>query len=300
MPKRHFKTDPQPRTERLPPWFKVRTGLGENYQKLRRLVTDLKLHTVCESARCPNIWECWNVGTATFMILGNLCTRSCGFCAVPFGKPTELDLEEPAHVAEAVDAMELTHTVITSVNRDELEDGGAGIFARTIREIRARRPACTVEVLIPDFQGNRAALETVLAARPDILAHNTETVPRLHPLVRPQAKYDRSLQVLRWAKEAGFLTKTGVMLGLGETVDEVRQVMSDLVEIGCDIFTLGQYLQPSAKHLPVARFWTPEEFQQLKEEGEAMGIGHVEAGPLVRSSYHAERQVKKDDPLRIF
>jgi lipoic acid synthetase len=296
MPNRHFKTDPKPRTERLPPWFKVRTGLGENYQKLRRLVTDLKLHTVCESARCPNIWECWNAGTATFMILGNLCTRSCGFCAVPFGKPTELDLEEPGHVAEAVDAMGLTHAVITSVNRDELEDGGAGVFAMTIREIRARRPACTVEVLIPDFQGMRSALETVLAAKPDILAHNTETVPRLHPLVRPQAKYDRSLQVLRWAKEAGFLTKTGVMLGLGETADEVSEVMADLVKIRCDIFTIGQYLQPSAKHLPVARFWTPEEFQQLKEEGEAMGIGHVEAGPLVRSSYHAERQAKKNNP----
>jgi lipoic acid synthetase len=296
MPNRHFKTDPKPRTERLPPWFKVRTGLGENYQKLRRLVTDLKLHTVCESARCPNIWECWNAGTATFMILGNLCTRSCGFCAVPFGRPTELDLEEPRHVAEAVDAMGLTHAVITSVNRDELVDGGAKSFARTILEIRARRPACTVEVLIPDFQGMRAPLESVLAARPDILAHNTETVPRLHPLVRPQAKYDRSLQVLRRAKEAGFLTKTGVMLGLGETADEVREVMADLVRIRCDIFTLGQYLQPSAKHLPVARFWTPEEFQRLKEEGEAMGVGHVEAGPLVRSSYHAERQVKKNSP----
>ncbi|HET6371322.1 MAG TPA: lipoyl synthase [Nitrospiria bacterium] len=293
MPNRHFKTDPQPRTVRLPPWFKVRTGLGENYQKLRRLVTDLKLHTVCESAHCPNIWECWNAGTATFMILGNLCTRSCGFCTVPFGKPSELDLEEPRHVAEAVDAMGLTHAVITSVNRDELEDGGAGIFARTIREIRVQRPACTVEVLVPDFQGSRAALETVLAAKPDILAHNIETVPRLHPLVRPQARYKRSLQILRWAKEAGFLAKTGVMLGLGETADEVREVMADLVKIRCDIFTLGQYLQPSAKHLPVARFWTPEEFQQLKEDGEAMGIGHVEAGPLVRSSYHAERQAKK-------
>jgi lipoic acid synthetase len=296
MPKRQFKTTPQPRTTRLPPWFKVRTGIGENYARIRGLVDDLGLHTVCESAHCPNIWECWNAGTATFMVLGNLCTRSCGFCAVPFGRPTELDREEPEHVAEAVAAMGLTHAVITSVNRDELEDGGAEIFAETIRAIRTKRPTCTVEVLIPDFQGSQAALDTVLAARPDILAHNTETVPRLYPLVRPQAKYDRSLEVLQRAKQSGFLTKTGVMLGLGETIDEVREIMADLVEISCDIFTLGQYLQPSVKHLPVVRFWTPEEFQQLKSEGEAMGLGHVEAGPLVRSSYHAEQQVKKNFP----
>lgn len=227
------------------------------------------------------------------MILGNLCTRSCGFCAVPFGKPTELDREEPEHVAEAVAALGLGHAVITSVNRDELEDGGAEIFAETIRKIRDRRPSCTVEVLIPDFQGSQTALSAVLQARPDILAHNTETVPRLYPLVRPQAKYDRSLRLLQQARASGFLTKTGIMLGLGETMDEVRAVMRDLADIRCDLFTLGQYLQPSAKHLPVDRFWTPEEFQQLKEEGEATGIGHVEAGPLVRSSYHAEQQVKK-------
>lgn len=292
MRTRRFKTEPEPRAGRLPPWFKVRTALGDNFKKVRRLVSELGLHTVCESAHCPNIWECWNAGTATFMILGNLCTRSCGFCAVPFGKPTELDLEEPEHVAEAVRALGLRHAVITSVNRDELEDGGAEIFAQTIQRSRERSPGCTVEVLIPDFQGKRSALERVLGARPDVLAHNTETVPRLYPLVRPQAKYDRSLQVLRWAREAGMVTKTGIMLGLGEGADEVRSVMADLAELGCDILTLGQYLQPSAKHLPVARFWTPEEFDRLKQEGEALGIGHVEAGPLVRSSYHAERHVK--------
>lgn len=299
MPNRHFKTEPQGRTKRLPPWFKVKTALADDYKKIRQLVTDLNLHTVCESAHCPNIWECWNAGTATFMILGNICTRSCGFCAVPFGKPNELDFQEPDHVAEAVASMGLGHAVITSVNRDELEDGGAEIFAQTIMKIRERRSSCTVEVLIPDFQGSKRALDIVLAAKPDILAHNTETVPRLYPLVRPQAKYTRSLEVLKWAREAGFLTKTGVMLGLGETLDEIRQVMADLVDTRCNLFTLGQYLQPSAKHLPIDRFWTPEEFQQLKAEGEAMGIGHVEAGPLVRSSYHAERHVKKSTSLKM-
>jgi|SRR5579863_509252 len=299
MSNRRFKTGPSLRTERLPPWFKVKTSLGGNYQNIRRLVKDLQLHTVCESAHCPNIWECWNAGTATFMILGNLCTRSCGFCAVPFGKPTELDREEPDHVAEAVATLELGHAVITSVNRDELEDGGAEIFAMTIRSIRERRPSCSVEVLIPDFQGERAALDRVFRAKPDVLAHNIETIPRLYPLVRPQAKYVRSLQILESSRRAGLISKTGIMLGLGETPEEIREVMRDLAAIRCDILTIGQYLQPSEKHLPVARFWTPPEFQQLKEEGERMGIGYIEAGPLVRSSYHAERLVKNPHPLEL-
>jgi lipoic acid synthetase len=293
MPDRHFLTPPQKRTERLPPWFKVQPKTGANYLKIRQLVKGLNLHTVCEEAQCPNIWECWNVGTATFMILGEICTRSCGFCAVTFGRPTELDREEPSHLAEAVAALGLGHVVVTSVNRDELENGGAEIFAASIRKIRERSPACTVEVLIPDFQGKKGALHLVLAERPEILAHNTETVPRLHPKVRPQAKYDRSLQILAWSKEAGLLTKTGLMLGLGETIDEVKGVIADLVTVGCDILTLGQYLQPTAKHLPVARFVHPDEFARLKEEGEKMGLAHVEAGPLVRSSYHAEKQAKE-------
>lgn len=290
MPDRHFLTPPQPRAERLPSWFKVTPKTGENYLKVRRLVKERGLHTVCEEARCPNIWECWNVGTATFMILGEICTRSCGFCAVAFGRPGELDLAEPERLAEAVAALGLGHAVITSVNRDELANGGAEIFAESIRKIRERSPDCAVEVLIPDFQGKREALGIVLAAKPDILAHNTETVPRLYRQVRPQAKYPRSLQILAWSKEAGFLTKTGLMLGLGEKIEEVRSVMADLVEVGCDILTLGQYLQPTAKHLPVARFVHPDEFLELKQEGEKMGLKHVEAGPLVRSSYHAEKQ----------
>jgi lipoyl synthase len=293
MPNRNFLTPPQKRTERLPPWFKVQPKTGANYLKIRQLVKGLNLHTVCEEAQCPNIWECWNIGTATFMILGEICTRSCGFCAVTFGRPTELDWEEPSHLAEAVAVLGLGHVVVTSVNRDELENGGAEIFAASIRKIRGRSPACTVEVLIPDFQGKKEALDLVLAARPDILAHNTETVPRLHPHVRPQAKYDRSLQVLSWSKKGGLLTKTGLMLGLGETIDEVRAVMADLVALGCDILTLGQYLQPTARHLPVVRFVHPDEFARLKEEGEKMGLAHVEAGPLVRSSYHAEKQAKE-------
>lgn len=290
MPDRHFLTPPAPRTERLPAWFKVKPTTGERYLKIRGLLKELRLHTVCEEAKCPNIWECWNAGTATFMILGEVCTRSCGFCAVTFGKPNEIDWAEPAHLAEAIAALGLGHAVITSVNRDELENGGAEIFAESIRKIREHSPGTTVEVLIPDFQGKRAALDLVLAASPDILAHNTETVPRLYPKVRPQAKYSRSLQLLSRAKEAGFLIKTGLMLGLGETVEEVRAVMADLVGIGCDILTLGQYLQPTSKHLPVVRFIHPDEFAQLKREGERMGLKHVESGPLVRSSYHAEKQ----------
>ncbi len=290
MPTRHFKTAPAPRKERLPQWFKVKVRFGENYRRIRTLVDDLRLHTVCEEARCPNVFECWNAGTATFMILGDTCTRSCGFCAVTTGRPAPLDLEEPQRVAEAVAAMGIQFAVVTSVNRDELPDGGAKIFRQTILAIRKKSPGCGIEVLIPDFLGSYDALRTVVSAHPEILSHNTETVPRLYPLVRPQAKYARSLELLARAKEAGMTTKTGLMLGLGEEIDEVREVLGDLVEAGCDILTLGQYLQPTSRHLPIARFVTPEEFARLKWEGERLGIRHVEAGPLVRSSYHAERQ----------
>jgi lipoic acid synthetase len=274
----------------LPPWFKVRIERGPHYLELKKIVKGLDLHTVCEEARCPNIWDCWNRRTATFMILGDVCTRSCGFCAVKTGKPTDLDLEEPERVARAVKTLDLKHAVITSVNRDELSDGGAEIFARTIRSIREQIPNCRVEVLIPDFKGSHEALMTVLEAEPDILNHNTETVPRLYSVVRPQAKYLRSLELLCKAKGFGAVTKTGLMLGLGESMDEVRAVMWDLVAIQCDILTLGQYLQPTKDHLPVVRYYHPDEFLQLKIEGLAMGFGHVEAAPLVRSSYHADEQ----------
>lgn len=294
-PKRHFKTPEKRRAMRLPPWFKVSVQTGETYLKIRHLVKNLDLNTVCEEARCPNIWECWNAGTATFMILGEICTRSCGFCNVGFGQPKALDPKEPEHVAEAVAHLNLKHVVITSVNRDELKNGGAEHFAETIKKIR-QMTDCSVEVLIPDFQGKKRALETVFSEGPDVLAHNIETVPRLHALVRPQAAYARSLEVLRRAKACGLKTKTGLMLGLGESVEEVEAVMQDLVKIACDILTLGQYLQPTAKHLPIARFATPEEFLALKTRGEKMGLIHVESGPLVRSSYHAASQVKGLNP----
>ncbi len=275
---------------RLPPWIRGRIGTGAGYSRIRSLVDDKSLNTVCEEAQCPNLGECWTRGTATFMILGDTCTRSCGFCAVKTGRPGDLDLDEPRRVAESVRSMKLRHAVITSVNRDELLDGGSAIFAETIRQIRWKSPDCRVEVLIPDFLGRRESLDAVFDARPEILNHNLETVPRLYSRVRPQAVYARSLQVLEWAKAAGLKTKTGIMLGLGETLDEVREIMRDLVAIECDIFTIGQYLQPSPKHLPIERFVHPDEFAQLKREGEAMGLGHVESGPMVRSSYHAEEQ----------
>jgi lipoyl synthase len=278
---------------RLPPWFKVRMQAGPRLHRLRALVHELKLHTVCEEARCPNLWDCWNRGTATFMILGDTCTRSCGFCAVKTGRPTELDEQEPERVAHAIAKLGLRHAVITSVNRDELSDGGAGIFAETIRKTREALPACTIEVLTPDFKGNHTAQDRVFFARPDIFNHNTETVPRLYRHVRPQGRYDWSLELLARAKEAGLTTKTGLMLGLGETLEEIRAVMRDLVAIRCDLLTLGQYLQPTKEHLPIVRFYHPEEFAQLKMEGEAMGIRHVESGPLVRSSYHAEEQLQE-------
>jgi len=274
---------------RLPVWFRVRAYSGPRYQGMKSLLRNFKLHTVCEEARCPNVWDCWNRGTATFMILGDVCTRSCGFCAVATGRPVTLDLDEPRRVAEAVRALNLRHAVITSVNRDELADGGAAIFSETIREIRKGHD-CTIEVLIPDFKGSRAAQDQVFEARPDILNHNTETVPRLYRSARPQGKYAWSLDLILRAKQASLVTKSGLMLGLGETDDEIQSVMVNLVEAGCDILTLGQYLQPTPKHLPVSRYYHPDEFSSLKEIGLRLGFRHVESGPLVRSSYHAEEQ----------
>lgn len=279
-----------PRSHR-PPWLKVRVPGGESYVRLKQMMRAKSLHTVCEEARCPNIAECWGAGTATFMILGDTCTRSCGFCAVKTGRPLPVDPDEPRRVAEAVRQMAVRHAVITSVNRDELPDGGASWFARTIREIRRLCPGVTVEVLIPDFKGNTDALQQVIDAHPDILGHNTETVPRLYRRVRPQGKYHWTLGLLREAKRQHMRTKTGLMLGLGETLDEVIAVMHDLRRVEVDILTLGQYLQPTPNHLPVERYVTPEEFAALRRIGLEIGFEHVEAGPLVRSSYHAERHL---------
>ena len=264
--------------------------MGKNYRELKDLIEGLRLHTVCESAACPNVGECWNQRTATFMILGNVCTRRCGFCAVQKGAPLPVDYDEPERVAEAVEAMGLEFAVVTSVNRDDREDGGAELFAQVIRAIRRRVPGCGVEVLIPDFQGSHAAVEIVMEAAPDVLNHNTETVPRLYRQVRLGARYERSLDVLQYAKKVRpeAPTKSGVMLGLGETMDEVLQVMRDLRAHDVDILTIGQYLRPSPKHLPIVRYVTPGEFDELKQAGQEMGFGHVESGPLVRSSYHAK------------
>ena len=276
---------------RLPPWFKVTIRQGPDYRDIRRTMDSLGLHTICEEARCPNVWECWNNRTATFLILGDICTRRCHYCAVTTGRPLELDREEPLRVAQAVQALGLRHAVITSVNRDELEDGGAWIFAETIRHIRRLVPPCVVEVLIPDFEGSEAALAAVVAEKPDILNHNIETVRRLFPSIRPQGKYERSLTLLDRAKRMGAWTKSGLIVGMGETNEEVRGVMRDLRTVGCDIMTIGQYLRPTKQHLPVARYYHPDEFAAFKAEGLSLGFSHVESGPLVRSSYHAERQV---------
>lgn len=276
---------------RKPPWLKVRMPGGPGWAQLRKLIDEHRLHTVCQSAKCPNMGECWSAGTATLMILGNVCTRSCGFCHIATGRPPTLDLDEPRRVGHAVALMRLGHAVITSVNRDELPDGGAAVWAETIRQVRLQAPGTNVEVLIPDFAGDWAALSLVLNERPDILNHNIETVPRLYSRVRPQAKYPRSLELLRIAKSAGLVTKTGMMLGLGEREEEIAAVIDDLVASGCEIFTIGQYLQPTAEHLPVERWVHPDEFVEWKRLGEARGLRHVEAGPLVRSSYHAEKQV---------
>jgi lipoic acid synthetase len=265
---------------------------GANYVALKNLVDSHRLHTVCQSAKCPNLGECWNAGTATLMILGDICTRSCGFCNIATGKPGTLDLDEPYRVGDAVRVMNLGHVVITSVNRDELPDGGAAVWAETIRQIRLQSPGTSVEVLIPDFCGDWDALQKVLAEKPEILNHNIESVPRLYKQVRPQAKYQRSLELLRIAKQQGLVTKTGMMLGLGEEEHEIDAVIDDLVAIGCEILTLGQYLQPTPNHLPVVRWVHPDEFASWKQRGESRGIRHVESGPLVRSSYHAEKQVQ--------
>jgi lipoyl synthase len=277
--------------EPRPEWLKVKLPTGETYSQLKSLIRSKSLHTVCEEARCPNMAECWSAGTATFMILGDTCTRSCGFCAVKTGRPMTLDLDEPKHVAEAVRAMRVRHAVITSVNRDELKDGGSIMFAETIREVRRINPETTIEVLIPDFKGKDESLDRILDAKPDILNHNTETVPSMYRTVRPQAKYPWSLKVLRRSKEAGFNTKTGIMLGLGEPREELLSVMRDLSAIKVDILTLGQYLQPTKDHLPVHRYVHPDEFRELHDIGIEMGFRIVEAGPLVRSSYHAEKHV---------
>src|ERR1700723_2142114 len=276
-----------------PAWLRVRFFGGPNYQELKRIMRTLDLHTVCESARCPNMGECWEHRTATFMILGNICTRACGFCAVPSGAPVGApDPDEPLRVAEAVEKMGLRYAVVTSVNRDDQPDGGAAIFARTIEEIRRRVAGCRIEVLIPDFRGEWPALETVIAARPDVLNHNLEPVPRLYRRVRKGADYARPLQLLRRVRELApqMPTKTGMMLGLGETHDEVLAAMKDIAAQGTHILTLGQYLQPTAEHLPVERFVHPDEFAEFKKLGEEMGLKHVESGPLVRSSYHAFEQ----------
>ncbi|MCL4705602.1 lipoyl synthase [bacterium] len=280
------------RVVRRPEWLKVKIPGGEGYHEIKRLVDQSRLHTVCEEARCPNIAECWSRRSATFMILGDVCTRSCGFCAVKTGRPVWLDEDEPRRVAEAVATLNLRHAVITSVNRDELPDGGAAIFAATIRAIRTQLPACSIEVLIPDFKGNEAALRTVLEAQPEILNHNVETIARLYRRVRPQANYRQSLELLERAKKFGAVTKSGFMLGLGETIAEAKDLLNDLQMTGLDIATIGQYLQPTPEHLPVERFVPPAEFQELKEYGMMLGIRHVESGPLVRSSYHADEQAE--------
>ena len=283
--------------EPKPEWLKVRAPGSENYLRLRGLMRELKLHTVCEEAHCPNIGECWHHGTATFMIMGDVCTRACGYCNVRHGAPAALDPHEPDNLARAVATMSLDYVVVTSVDRDDLDDFGASAFVRTIRAIKAARPSCRVEVLIPDFQGEEAPLRAVLEARPDVLNHNTETVPRLYRAARPGGKYTRALELLdrarRWAPEVP--TKTGLMVGLGETTDELIDVLRDLRQVDCQILTIGQYLRPSVAHLPMTRYYTPDEFRDLKRIALDMGFGHVESGPLVRSSYHAHEQADSYD-----
>jgi lipoic acid synthetase len=275
-----------------PDWLKVKLPTGDNYSDVRNLMREKKLNTVCEEAKCPNIAECWNHRTATFMILGDTCTRSCGFCNVKVGMPTELDLNEPRRVVDVIKQLDLRHAVITSVNRDELEDGGAEIFKECIRLLREEKPACTVEILIPDFKGEEKAFEIIMQNPPDILNHNLETVKRLYHAVRPQAKYERSLNLIKWFKSKGLKTKSGIMVGIGEKSEEVLELMTDLYNHGCEIMTIGQYLQPTKVHLPVDRFVTPEEFKMYKEEGLKMGFKVVESSPLVRSSYHADQHAR--------
>jgi lipoic acid synthetase len=276
---------------RKPDWLRVKLPVGENYRHVRNLVDSYKLHTICESGNCPNMGECWGAGTATFMILGNVCTRSCSFCAVKTGRPTELDWDEPNRVAEAVKLMQVKHAVITSVDRDELKNGGSKVWAATVRKIREVSPQTTLETLIPDFKGNTDAINDIIEVAPEVVSHNMETVKRLYRLVRPQAKYDRSLTVIKQLKDGGMRTKSGLMVGLGETKEEVYELMDDLVAAGCDVLTVGQYLQPTKMHLEVAEYVTPETFALYREEGMKRGFKYVESGPLVRSSYHAERHL---------
>lgn len=286
------RTDPLP--ERKPSWLKVRAPGGQNYIRLKQMMREMDLHTVCEEAHCPNVGECWEHGTATFMILGDVCTRNCAYCAVSHGRPPRYDVAEPSRVGDAVAELQLRHAVITSVDRDDLPDFGAYIFAETIRQIKARLPDCSVEVLVPDFQGNRDSIRTVLDARPDIYNHNTETVPRLYKKCRPGGRYNRVMDIFRTARELAphVPTKTGIILGMGETLEEVLATMRDLRAVDVDILTLGQYLRPSDGHIPLDRYVTPAEFRQLYEAGMEMGFRHVESGPLVRSSYHAWEQVQ--------
>ncbi|CAH0118287.1 Lipoyl synthase [Paenibacillus sp. CECT 9249] len=281
-------------TQRKPDWIKIKLTTGDNYNEIKNMMRSKTLHTVCEEARCPNIYECWANRTATFMILGDICTRACRFCAVNTGMPTELDLQEPERVADAAEKMGLRHCVVTSVARDDLQDGGAAIFAETIKALRRQLPLCSVEVLIPDFMGNWDALRVVMDAKPDILNHNIETVERMSDRVRAKAKYRRSLELLQRAKQMQpqIPTKSSIMLGVGEEWDEILQAMDDLRAVDCDILTIGQYLQPTKKHLAIEKYYRPEEFATLKEEGLRRGFSHVESGPLVRSSYHAHEQVK--------
>ena len=277
-----------------PPWLKVRFPGGPNYIRLKNLMRSQALHTVCEEAHCPNVGECWEAGTATFLILGDICTRACGYCAITTGRPQRLDLEEPLRVAQAVQSLELAHAVVTSVDRDDQPDGGAKVFADTIQWIRRLSPKTTVEVLIPDFLGNWDALATVMAAQPEILNHNTETVPRLYRRARPKGSYARAMELLRRAKllDPETISKSGIMVGLGETRAELSSVLRDLRSVDCDVLTVGQYLRPSSKHLPMERYYAPEEFAEIGGEARGLGFKHVESGPLVRSSYHAERQAE--------
>lgn len=272
-----------------PDWLKVRLPTGQNYKEIHELMRKSKLNTVCEEAKCPNLAECWNRRTATFMILGDTCTRSCGFCNIKVGIPNELDLDEPRRVAESVESLALAHVVITSVDRDELKDGGSSIFSETVRLIREKMPKTTIEILIPDFKGEEESFKIILQNPPDILNHNLETVKKLYHGVRPQAKYERSLDLIRWFKDHGLRTKSGIMVGIGETKEEVIELISDLFDYGCDVMTIGQYLQPTKNHLPVHRFVTLDEFQFYKDYGLQLGLKAVESSPLVRSSYHADK-----------
>jgi len=293
---RIFKEQVEDKKEAIgkrPDWLKVRLPIGENFSDLKNLMRNKNLNTVCEEARCPNIGECWNHRTATFMILGDTCTRSCGFCNIKVGIPNSLDRDEPKRVAEAAAKLELRHVVITSVDRDELKVGGASIFSETIRLLRKQIPTCTIETLIPDFKGEVALFEIIMQQPPDILNHNLETVPRLYHAVRPQAKYERSLNLISWFRKKGLKTKSGIMVGIGETNDEILETMKDLVSAGCSILTIGQYLQPTKNHLPVDRYVTPDEFAMFKKEGLKAGFKIVESSPLVRSSYHADEQARE-------